>query len=172
MPDQSAIQVGQKFRLKLSKPTAEQLKTFDTDKTVRDALTTSAKAIVFASSCDFNINKNLADTNNKETGLAATSKPTSYNVQIEASSFVHSFSVEETTRFTQQELAKLAISEDVYCAIFGPANLDASGIPQFVAGVELYKILVYIGSVNLGTPSHDLATATVSLQSTSQLHIE
>lgn len=172
MPNQANLKVGQNFRLRLSKPTTEQIRTVENDKTIRDTLTTASLPLIFAQGCSISSNKNFVQTNNKETGIFETNLITSIGLSIDVSSLVQDLSVEDTTRFTTDELLALTLTTDFYFAVFGPTTLDAAGVPQFVSGVKYYKTLVLFETDTIDTPSHDLATASFTLRSSGKIHYE
>ena len=169
---QERIEIGTNLRLRLaptSPGTDKKLPETDTiDK--RNTLANTGKLVAFASDCTVTFNSTLTDTNNKDSGVFQSSIPTLLGADVEASFMQPQWAAGQTPeaavdRLNVVDWIDVFLKRQYLWVTYGAATyVDAATDPVHAGNVVRFWAL--LSSLPFTQPSHEVATTSVSLQST------
>ena len=173
---QERIEIGTNLRLRIApkSPDAESKKLPETDtQDKRDSLAGTGKLIAFAQDCTVNFEQTLTPTNNKDSGIYASSIVTMKSFTVEASFMTPQWAVtaEDGNRLNVVDWLKVWGDSQYLWVTFGTAEFKDGAIDPVHIG-SLARAWALMSNFSVSAASHEVATTNISLQSTGIVYLD
>lgn len=174
---QERIEIGTNIRLRLapSSPDGTTKKLPDTSTAeARKTLATTGRLVAFAQECNVNFESTLTDTNNKDSGIFQSSVPTLLGANVDATFLQPQWEVEasaDITRLTIKEWFDVFLKRQYLWVTFGTATFTDTATDPVHTG-NVIRFWALLSSIPLSQTTHEIATVSVSLQSTGEIYNE